>query len=92
MGSQLQDLRHKTKQGYLLIHPDLRLDGGSRLPPVVEEKSAACRMKLDEEMVFSGRERDYAGSPRTFWVSRDTGRVRLRKAPIDVAGSSPVHT
>lgn len=58
--------RHKSKQGYLLIHPDQRLDGGSRLPPVAEEKSAAYGLKLDEERVSSGRERDETGSPRTF--------------------------
>lgn len=62
--SQLQDLRHKSKQGYLLIYPDLSRDGGSRLPPVAEEKSAACELKLDEEGVSSECERDQAGSPR----------------------------
>lgn len=58
--------RHKSRQGNLLVHQDLRLDGGSRLPPVVEEKSAAYRLKQGDKRVSSGRERDEEGTPRTF--------------------------
>lgn len=88
--SQLQDLRHKSKQDHQLIHSDLSLDGGSRLPPVAEEKNAACGLKLDEERVSSGRERDQARSPRALWVSGEAGIVRLRKALTNVAcGSRP---
>lgn len=42
--------RHKSRQGcQQQIHQDLRLDGGSRLPPVAERKSAARGRKLGEE-------------------------------------------
>lgn len=84
--------RHKSKQGYQLIHRDLSLDGGSRLPPVAEEKSAACGLKVDEERVSPTRERHQAGSPRTLWVSGEAGMVRLRKALTNVACGSRVHT
>lgn len=56
--------RHKSRQGSVSIRTCL--DGGSRLPPVAEKKNAARGLKLGEERVFSGSERDEAGTPRAF--------------------------